>query len=128
MQNFLLNVTDRKGTNLAYVENLYVSVLGRTSDAAGVNSWVALLDSGASRMAVAKGFWESVEHRAQEVMDYYNRYLLHSPDSDGEQHWNNLFLAGASEEQVMLGFLTSPSTSQPTGFRKPSLRPCTRTC
>lgn len=45
----------------AYVEILYRTFLDREADAVGKNSWIAVLDSGLSRMHVFKGFVESQE-------------------------------------------------------------------
>jgi hypothetical protein len=65
------------------------------------------MDAGASRMTVATGFWQSAEHRGIEVTSFYETYLHRAPDANGKQGWVNFFLAGAGEEMVTLGFLTS---------------------
>ena len=50
-------------TNDAYVEQLYVNVLGRGSDPAGKAGWIGALDAGSSRADVLVGFSESPENQ-----------------------------------------------------------------
>jgi hypothetical protein len=42
------------------------------------------------------------------VDQFYTTFLHHSADSAGAMYWVNAMLNGASEESVMVGFLTSP--------------------
>ena len=64
---------------------------------------------------VAQGFWNSQEHRQDEVMSYYQDFLgrtldLSNPyDANGLAYWTNHFLLlGWQEGDVVRGFLTSP--------------------
>ena len=61
-QEFLLKYGSLDNT--AYVQQLYLNVLGRPADSAGLADWVSQLDSGASRGAVLVGFSESSEFKA----------------------------------------------------------------
>ena len=49
--------------NDAFVDLIYVNVLGRVADAGGRNHWINQLNSGLSRGAMLVGFSESVENR-----------------------------------------------------------------
>src|SRR5262249_11900804 len=92
----------------AFVNVLYVDVLGRVADVAGVNYWVGLLQAGFTRAQVAAGVWESPEHRGVQVDALY-RALLHRPaDPLGVAYWGGLLQAGQTEEQVAAGILASP--------------------
>lgn len=48
-------------SNTEFVTQLYEGALGREPEAAGLNSWVAALDQGASRASIALGISESPE-------------------------------------------------------------------
>jgi len=82
--------------NTGFVQRLYLNVLGRKADPAGLANWVALLDAGASRGTVLIGFSESPEFQADiasqvEIVRLY--YLL--------LKW----MPAAAELQSRLGFL-----------------------
>lgn len=53
--------TKKEMTDTDYVSTLYRTILSREPDAAGLNSWVKLLDSGVSQDYVLHGFLESGE-------------------------------------------------------------------
>jgi FG-GAP repeat/Putative Ig domain len=64
---------------------------------------------------VAQGIWDSQEHRWDEVETYYQDFLGRTLDLTNahnlseRQYWTNQFLfAGATEADVIRGFLTSP--------------------
>jgi ribosomal protein L13 len=93
----------------SYVTSLYHNVLGRAPDAAGLASWVSLINSGVSYQAVATGFWQSPEHRALEVTSYYQVFLNRAPDAAGLAFWVNQMTSGAMGElTVEANFATSP--------------------
>jgi hypothetical protein len=93
--------------NTAFVGAVYGNVLGHAADAAGLSSWVSLLQKGVSRSAVAQGIWESAEHRTLEITSYYKNFLNRTPDAGGLAFWTQMFKDGASEQQVVLGFVAS---------------------
>jgi hypothetical protein len=94
--------------DMAFVGAVYGNVLGHPAAAAGLSSWVGLLQKGVSRSAVAQGIWESAEHRGLEVTSYYKNFLDRAPDAGGLAFWVKMFEAGAGEQQVALSFVTSP--------------------
>ena len=60
----------------------------------GQGYWVNRLEAGASRQEVAQGFWESTEHRGQQVDDYYATYLGRAADPEGRQTCMGRFSQG----------------------------------
>jgi hypothetical protein len=95
-----------------FVGALYRAVLGREADAAGLASWVAVLQAGGARQQVAEGLWDSPEHRGLEVDQFYATYLHRAGDASGRALWVSALLGGMSEQQVAAGFLTSAEYQQ----------------
>src|SRR5262249_36858692 len=91
----------------AYLTALYRDVLGRSPDDGGLAAWRVALNTGVSRFDVARRFWESPEHRGQQVDQYFATFLSRAADAGGRAFWINSFLGGASEFDVQRGFLTS---------------------
>lgn len=106
-------------TNREYVELLYLTMMDRTYDEAGLNGWVDLLDNGISRLYVYKGFAMSQEYSAicdrygiesgsvdvseprdqnigltQFVARLYTKALGREYDVDGLNDWCNRVLTG----------------------------------
>jgi hypothetical protein len=110
-QTLTLNIT-ATGTNQAFVQALYQTVLGRTGPTADVNAWVAVINAGVPRIIIAQAFWESPEHRAIQVRSYYATYLHRTPSPAEVQGWVGVFQAGATENGVIQGFVLSPEYLQ----------------
>jgi type III secretory pathway component EscR len=93
----------------SYVKSLYVNVLGRQADTGGLNFWVNQIQvHGMTNLQVAIDFWQSVEHRADQVTSYYQHYLHRNPDSAGLNFFVNEMESGALNEQgVQAIFFTS---------------------
>jgi len=100
------NVTPTPG-NGDYVFYLYNSILGRNPDVAGYNSFVARLNAGASRAAIASALYNSAEQRSNQVQGYYQTYLNRTATAAEVNRWVSYFLAGGTEYQVQTAFLTS---------------------
>ncbi|WP_435009062.1 MBG domain-containing protein [Tundrisphaera lichenicola] len=90
----------------AYVRSLYRAVLGRDGGDAEVAVWLRLEGQGMTRPQVADRFVNSLEHRQQQVISYYQQFLHRAPDSRSVD-WVHKLLAGVSEERVVKGFLAS---------------------
>jgi FG-GAP repeat/Cadherin-like domain/Putative Ig domain len=126
--------TDPNADLDAYISGLYHSILDRDPEAGATSLpfWenvYNLVQTGAQAnplnlpvpagtaayQYVADGIWQSQEHRWDEVQTYYQDFLGRTLDltnahnlAEG-QYWVNQFLdAGATEEDVIRGFLTSP--------------------
>jgi hypothetical protein len=96
------------GTDKAWVEALYSSLLGRPPDTAGWNYWTEALARGASRAAVAYGFAASSEREAQMVQEDYQHFLHRSANDAEVAYWVEQVAHGMTNEDVMAGFLASP--------------------
>ena len=97
---------------VALVQGFYNNVLGRAGDPGGINTWVSALAAGVPRAQVATAFWNSIEHRQNEVNSYYQYYLGRSESPAEQLIWVNQLLSGQSENNVVLQFLNSPEYSQ----------------
>ncbi|HUY90417.1 MAG TPA: SdrD B-like domain-containing protein [Pirellulales bacterium] len=93
--------------NGAYINSVYESVLGRAADSASLAYWKGQMANGATRADVARGVWNSTEHRTNELDQYYQTFLGRSPDAAGKAFWLNDFSNSATEEAVVSGFVTS---------------------
>jgi hypothetical protein len=99
-------VTDATSAD-SFVTNLFETVLGRQPDANGLAYWVGQLENGATRLQVSAGIWESAEHRGIEVDGFYATYLHRTADAAGRVYWTKVMLAGTTERDVELDFLTT---------------------
>jgi hypothetical protein len=104
---------DQGGTNQGFVLAQYQDVLGRTPTGVELNAWVAALDAGMSRMAVATDFLTSTEYCTDLVMTDYNSYLGRPAETTGLAGWVNLLDAGMTDQTVLADILGSPE-----GFNK----------
>jgi hypothetical protein len=95
-------------STIQYVTSLYDSLLGRKPDTGGLTYWGELIETGLPRPNLVESLWQSGEHRALQVSQYYSTYLHRTPSGAEQSAWVNVFLAGATEAQVEAGFLTSP--------------------
>jgi hypothetical protein len=99
--------------NTQFVTLLYLNVLGRAPDSAGLNGWVALLNAGTySRGAVLLGFSESAENLGLSgnkvlVTMMYTGMLHRSPDPAGFNGWLGLLGTGTPAATVINGFFLS---------------------
>jgi hypothetical protein len=72
-------------SNFSFVTGLYVDVLGRAPDAAGLAAAQAALQSGVNRAALAGTFLTSTEVDRYLVDRYYAQFLGRNADASGEQ-------------------------------------------
>ena len=128
--------TQRYGAldNGAFVSQLYVNVLNRQADSAGLNAWVAQLNAGASRAQVVLGFSESAEFVgrtgpealrysyagyqesfADDVFRLYRATLARDPDAAGLEGWAGQLAGGRAQAQVAAGFVASAEFQQTYG-------------
>jgi len=76
------------GTADAYVKVVYVSLLERPADAAGLAYWTKKIESGAPRSSIARSFYLSTESNARRVRAIYLRLLLRPPTPDVLKTWS----------------------------------------
>jgi hypothetical protein len=112
-----LNVLTR---NQGFVVQLYHDLLNRTPSMSEILGWSTQLDAGVSRTAIANGFVNSYEFRANEVQALYTKYLHRTPviqpgwEGDG---WARYLLAGNTVEQlasILVGSVEYFNRSSPT--------------
>lgn len=94
--------------NTIYIQAVYQALLGHDADSAGLAYWQTQMSNGASRDAVARGVWNSPEHRGLEIDQYYQTFLGRAADPAGKAYWINSFASWATEPVVVISFLTSP--------------------
>lgn len=102
-----------------FINVLYRNVLGRTGDAAGLESWIGALAGGASRGQVLLGFSDSFENTLRldpvagdrnvaETTRLYEASFNRAPDAAGLQSWVAQLNAGLSPQDAAAGFIGSP--------------------
>jgi hypothetical protein len=91
-----------------FVTNLYLDVLLRAPDPAGLFSWVQSLNASVPRQSVSLGIWESPEHRGLQVDGFYLQFLHRAAEPAGRQGWVNAMLGGMTEEDAMVAFMNTP--------------------
>jgi hypothetical protein len=94
--------------NQAYVTQLYVSVLKRQPDAAGLAFWTMQLNQNlATNEQVALAFTTSQEFRMLEVQEVYQKYLHRSADPVGLSGWTQYLVHGHTLEQLQAEIVAS---------------------
>jgi hypothetical protein len=71
----------------AYVDALYLDLLGRAADDSGRAFWIDQLAAGMTRTAVAAEFFASLESRRSRVAGRYHEVLHRDPDPAGLRYW-----------------------------------------
>lgn len=104
----VLGVNGTVSAQAAFVEGVYQNLLNRPADLPGLVAWVTLLQDGFSRQTVVTGIWDSPEHRADEVDQFYVAILHRSPAPIEQTFWVNAMLNGVSEQSVLWALLMSP--------------------
>lgn len=113
-----------------FVRQMYLDVLGREPDSGGLTFYQNALNScnggtaclASTRIAIARGFLESPENRAQYpelnpaspgynsnfVKHCYWNFLARQPDTAGFNFWMNALNSSGDYNGVVQGFITSP--------------------
>ena len=96
----------------AFVERVYLNVLGRASDPAGRSYWTGRLAHGLTRGGLMLAFTESPEYRAAteadaQVVMLYTGMLNRAPEPAGLQFWSSLRRAGQPLDGLVAGILAS---------------------
>lgn len=96
----------------AYIDGIYQHLLGRLPGPDEVTYWTTQMTAGTSRAAVATSVWDSPEHRALEIGQYYQTFLGRAADPAGKAYWLNAFTQSwATEKNVIATFVTSDEFS-----------------
>lgn len=91
----------------AYVNSLYVDMLGRNGDEAGLSYFTGQLRAGASRSDVVRTIWNSTEHLGRIVDGLYAQYLHRGADAMGRASWISAIVGGESIEGVAQAIVNS---------------------
>ena len=95
---FIVSVT---GTpNQRYVSQLYLDLLHRSADPAGLAGWVSMLDNGGQRFQIVQGIENSPEYRNLEIQDFYHRFLNRAATPTELNLWQSFFNLGGTAERV----------------------------
>jgi uncharacterized delta-60 repeat protein len=94
--------------NEAFVSQLYLDLLRRPAEEAGLAFWSGLLLQGASRGQIVTGVEGSLEYRLLEVETIFQRLLHRSADPTGSTVFADYLARGATVEQLETAVLASP--------------------
>lgn len=117
-------------TNAQYVERVYQNVLGRGSDAAGREFWLAQLNGGLKRGTMMAQFSEGPEFKQQtdglvRATMLYVGVLQRAPEPTGLAFWADQLDNGMPYRQAMGGFLFSPEYGARMARLFPATHPLT---
>ncbi len=90
-----------------FIDDIYQSVLQRSSDAEGQAQFGLQLEAGVSAAMIIQEIWFAPEHREQQITQYYEAYLHRPADADGLAWWTEQFAQGMTEDEVREAILTS---------------------
>jgi len=91
----------------SYIERVYQDLFSRGVDPSGLQTWLAALQSGTPRVAVANAITYSSEYRSGLITGSYRTYLGRTPDSGGLASWLAAMSQGMTVQQMEGGFLAS---------------------
>ena len=90
-----------------FVNQLFLDLLGRPADSAGLAAWTGLLNGGTARAQVVSGILASNEYLTLTVNGLYQQYLRRDADPAGLQSWVAVLGQGATPEQVAAALMGS---------------------
>ncbi|MCR4647791.1 MAG: InlB B-repeat-containing protein [Lachnospiraceae bacterium] len=97
-----------------FVERFYVTILGRASDEAGLNSWTqALLSNEKTGADIAAGLFNSAEFKKKKMTDkeyintLYVAIIQREADTAGYEYWLKEIKSGKSRDDILRGFINS---------------------
>lgn len=97
--------------NSAFVRALYVRLLGRGADSAGLQAWTSALNTGFNRVQMVEAFINSREAYGRIVDSVYENYLYRSPDGGGREWWLGVLQRGQLSPQAFtIAVLASDET------------------
>lgn len=70
-----------------FIDHAYTTLLSRSADTGGTNSWTAALTRGTPRLTVASGLTQSAENRTILVQAAYQQYFSRPADPAGLTNW-----------------------------------------
>ncbi len=102
-------IANHGGSGAAWVKGMYHDLLGRAPDPQGLQAWLNELNSGRQTpLGVAYGFAASAEREGIVVQSDYQTFLGRGASAEEVNLWVQSFLRGATNENVVAGFVGSP--------------------
>jgi phospholipase C len=94
--------------NQRFVAQLYLDLLHRPVDPAGLASWTSALAQGAAHSQIALQIEGSQEYLSLVVKSFYLLYLDRTADPSGMSTWVSALASGATEQEVESALIGSP--------------------
>jgi uncharacterized delta-60 repeat protein len=101
--------------NQNFVAQVYIDLLLRPAEPAGLAFWTGLLDQGTSRTDVVRQIETSIEYRRKLVQQLYQQFLHRAADPFGLTAFTTLLANGTTVEQVESDLAGSPEYFQNQG-------------
>ena len=99
---FYTNVA--QSSNLVWLQQAYMDILGRPLDSNGQAYWLPLVgssDDPSARLKVAKQLLFNSEHQLLLIETDYEKYLHRPAGTTDQQYWLSQFQAGLTDEQIL---------------------------
>jgi uncharacterized delta-60 repeat protein len=93
--------------NQRFISQVYLDLLQRPAEPAGLNFWSGLIDQGMSRTQVVLQIENSPEYHALEVQRLYGLVLGRAADPSGQTAWASFLNQGGTAEQLEASLLAS---------------------
>jgi hypothetical protein len=111
-------------TDEAFIQRLYVGLLGRSYDPAGMESWALAMAQGESETQVAAGFLASAEYislphaagSAAFVQSLYGGFLGRAPDAAGLAYWTSAPAQAQGPAAIVASFDDSAESKARNAF------------
>jgi uncharacterized delta-60 repeat protein len=94
--------------NQRFVAQVYLDLLGRAPEPAGLNFWASLLDQGTGRIDVVRSIEGSQEYHTLVIQNLYRSYLGRPADPTGLAASSAFLSQGGTAEQLAAILLGSP--------------------
>lgn len=91
----------------AWVDDLYLELLGRPAEQAGRDYWMAVA-TWYGRPAVSVPFYQALEPRLVRVARLYRELLGRDPDPAGQRWWAEVLLRSGDDIDLAVALATSP--------------------
>jgi uncharacterized delta-60 repeat protein len=101
--------------NQLFIAQVYLDLLGRPVDPAGLAGWTAFLNAGNTHQQMVLALETSQEYRTVVVQALYSQYLHRPADAMGLGAFTAQLAAGATQEQVAAEIVGSPEYFQNRG-------------
>jgi hypothetical protein len=95
-------------SNQTYVQTLYLDLLRRPADSAGLAFWTGMLDQGTSRLQVVQGIENTTEGLTLSIQAIYRDILGRTAEPAAVSFGLNLLRTGGTTEQLQAIVLSSP--------------------